>query len=75
MNVIMDKMVYGVGERIQRLRKERKLTTEKFAEDCDISVRFLYDIERGQKPFSIEVLYRIAVALEVSCDYLIFGQD
>ena len=68
----MDK---AVGERIRSLREERKVTRERFAEEIEISVKFLYEIEKAGKGFSAEILLRISNALNVSCDYILFGKQ
>lgn len=64
-----------VGERIRELREIQNYTREGFAEKVDISAKFLYEIETGKKGFSAETLSRISVALSVSCDYIMFGEN
>lgn len=63
------------GERIRRLRKQRRYTREQFAEIAGISSKFLYEIETGQKGFSADTLYRIAQGLSVSCEYILTGKS
>ena len=72
MNIVLCK---GAGERICSLRKEKGYSREKFAVKAGISSKFLYEIERGEKRFSAETLGYIAKTLEVSCDYLLFGDE
>lgn len=64
-----------VGARIRELREIQNYTRETFAEKVDISAKFLYEIEVGKKNFSAATLCRIAKALSVSCDYIMFGED
>ena len=64
-----------IGERIQRLREEHNYTREALAEKADISSKFLYEIEKGKKGFSINTLCKISKALAVSCDYIVLGVD
>lgn len=64
-----------IGERIRELREIQHYTREVFAEKVDISSKFLYEIETGKKGFSADTLCRIAQALSVSCDYIMFGED
>ncbi len=64
-----------IGERIRELREIQNYTREAFAEKIDISTKFLYEIEVGKKGFSAETLCRIAQALSVSCDYIMFGKE
>lgn len=64
-----------VGERIRELREVQNYTREAFAEKVDISAKFLYEIETGKKGFSADTLSRISVALSISCDYIMFGEE
>lgn len=64
-----------VGQRIKLLRETNNYTREVFAEKIEISPKFLYEIEKGKKGFSADVLCRIASALSVSCDYIMYGED
>lgn len=62
------------GVRIKELRKERGYSREQLAEMCEISSKFLYEIEKGKKGFSVHTLVRISKSLEVNCDYIIYGE-
>jgi len=62
---------HSLGTKIKRKREELSLTQEKLAEKCDISSSFLYHIEAGTRVLSVETLYKIANALNVSFDYLL----
>lgn len=64
-----------IGERIRELREIQNYTRESFAEKVEISAKFLYEIEVGKKNFSAYTLCRIAKALSVSCDYIMFGEE
>jgi len=63
-----------VGTHIQALRMGKKLTREALAEKADISAKFLYEIEKGKKSFSVDVLRRIANGLDVCCDEIVYGK-
>ncbi|MCX8129445.1 MAG: helix-turn-helix domain-containing protein [Clostridia bacterium] len=68
--------IYGkAGLRIRKLRELRNMTREAFSELVEISPKFLYEIETGQKGFSADTLYRIANALSVSTEYILTGDD
>lgn len=69
----MDKIYYNAGIRIRVLREEKKFTRELLAEKADISPKFLYEIEKGNKGFSAGTLYRLAKALETTADYILIG--
>lgn len=55
-----------IGKRIAQLRKEKKLSQQKFAYEADIERSFLTHIEKGRKNISVGTLERILVALEIS---------
>jgi len=55
-----------IGARIVQLRKEKKLTQQKFAYAADMERTFLTHIEKGRKNISVGTLERLLNALEVS---------
>ena len=61
-----------LGLKIKKLRERRKLTREKLGEMAEISDRFIYDVETGQKGISAETLYKLSRSLNVTSDYLLF---
>lgn len=61
------------GLRIRELRESKRYTREKFSELVDISPKFLYEIETGQKGFSADTLHRIARGLSVTSEYILSG--
>lgn len=70
----MKKVYYDAGIRIRFLREEKRYTREYLSELADISPKFLYEIENGQKGFSADTLYKLAEALETNADYILFGE-
>ena len=71
---VFDDDIYNTIRRnIKKYRKEKKLTAAELAEMVDRSHDFIRQIESEKVAynFSVETLYRIAVALEVSLDKLI----
>ena len=62
------------GIRIRQIRKTKGMTRDRLAEKAGISSKFLYELEQGKKRFSAEVLCSIAKVLDVSCDYIMFGE-
>lgn len=71
----MKNLYIVAGFRIKELRKARGYTREELAEMASISAKFLYEIENGKKGFSTEILYHIAQALDVKCDYILSGDS
>lgn len=60
-----------LGSRIRQARTNRNMSQIELAEACGISVPYVSDIERGKKCFSVDILLRIALALQVSTDWLL----
>lgn len=54
-----------IGRRIQELRKEQGLSQEKFAEKADISPNYLSRIECGKENPTLDMLIKLASALEI----------
>lgn len=58
------------GERVQSLRRERRITQEQLAELTEKSIEHISYIERGERAPSFETILDIAEALGVSVPYL-----
>lgn len=63
-----------VGLRIKKCRELQGFTREVFAEKVNVTPRFIYDIELGNKGMSIDTLSCIGKTLNVSLNYLLFGE-
>ena len=63
--------IVELGSRIRQARSDRNMSQFDLAEACGISVPYVSDIERGKKCFSVDILLRIAQALQVSTDWLL----
>ncbi len=61
-----------LGENIRKYRRKKKYTLEQLAEILDVSATFVGQIERAQGIPSLATLVKIADALEVSADSLLF---
>lgn len=64
-----------LGFRIKQCRKNKHLTQENLAELIDVSSHYIYEIEKGLKCMSLSTLVDIALALNTSTDYLLFGKQ
>ena len=62
---------YGLGKRINEVRKDRGMTASRLAEMCHINDVYLRQIEGGMKIPSLEVFVNICKALKISPDYLL----
>ncbi len=59
-----------LGKKIKALRKERRMTLQRLASECQISPSMLSEIERGIKLPSLLTLLRIANALDTQASLL-----
>ncbi|MCL2203749.1 MAG: helix-turn-helix domain-containing protein [Defluviitaleaceae bacterium] len=69
-----DAQIYNtIRKNIKKYRKEKKITAAELAVLVDLSHDFIRQIESEKVGcnFSVETLYRISVALDVSLDALI----
>ena len=48
------------GARLKRLRRERRVTQARMAEELDVSASYLNLMERNQRPITVQVLIRLA---------------
>ena len=65
----------AVGERIRQARRAQHLTMEKLAEAADTSTQFLSRVEQGVQSMTMIKFGKLARALGVSADYLLFGHS
>lgn len=65
----------AAGERIRSRRTLLGLTQEELAEKIGRVPKYCADIERGQCGMSIETMLTFAKTLNMSLDYLIFGNE
>jgi transcriptional regulator with XRE-family HTH domain len=63
------------AERLVELRKQQGLTQQALADRTDIHVTLIRRYEAGKTQPSLDPLKRIAIALSVSADQLLFDED
>lgn len=56
----------AIGSRIQHIRKKKNITQEELAKKVDLARTSIVHIERGHQRLTIERLYKISNALDVS---------
>ncbi len=61
----------AMGERIRHARKAKKLSQEQLAEMCSLSAAHIGHTERGTRIPSLDTIFRISQALEISIDYML----
>lgn len=60
-----------IGKRIQKVRKQKKLTQADLAAICDCTSNHLSAIENGVNKPSLELMVRISYSLDKSIDYFL----
>ena len=55
-----------LGQRLRALRKQRGFSQARLGGRAGLSGKFIGEVERGEKSISIDSLYRVSVALEIS---------
>lgn len=63
-----------IGARISKLRKQRGFTQESLAENMDVSIQMISNLERGNKAIKIDNLINLSRILGVSTDYILTGK-
>ena len=66
---------YIIGQRIRKFRKAHSFSQEELAEKIGISTTHMSHIETGNTKLSLAVLVKIALALEVNTDDILFDQN
>lgn len=61
--------------RIRELRKQKGVSVEKLAEVLDISIPYLYDIEKGRRRLHEDLIEKLCSFFNVSSDYLLGRSD
>ena len=64
-----------MGQRVRSLRTGFGLTQEQLAASIDVSTSFIGHIERGEKQCSLDTMFRLAVYLQTTIDYLAMGRQ
>lgn len=64
-------MIYGFGERLQNLRKSRKLSQKEVSNALSISASVLSNYESSERTPSLENLIALADFYRCSTDYLL----
>lgn len=64
-----------IGRRLRQRRTELGLTREKMAELADIGSGYYGQLEIGTSQMSLDTLLKLAQAMHVSTDHILFGDD
>ena len=60
-----------IGKRIKDARKERSMTQEKMAEELDVSIGYVSQVERGITKISLDLLGAISSVLQKDLSYFV----
>jgi transcriptional regulator with XRE-family HTH domain len=71
----MSEIAKVLGERIRVLRKEKELSQDRLGELAGLHEKYVGQVERGEKNLTIDSLYRVAHALNVSLEELFRSLD
>lgn len=66
---------YAVGERIKQKRILLGMSQDELGEKIDRATKYCSDIERGMCGMSIETMISISKALDMTLDFMIFGES
>lgn len=64
-----------IGKKIKIARREKGLTQEELAEELDVSVSFISQVETGKKRFNLSRISEISEILEKPVGYFIDGYE
>ena len=64
-----------IGKRIQNRRKQLGFTQEHLADEMNVSIQMVSNLERGNKSIRIDNLIRLCQILDVSTDYILTGKE
>jgi transcriptional regulator with XRE-family HTH domain len=68
-------LTMSFSRRLAKIRKDKKLTQQQMADTIGIHVSQIKRYESGDTQPSLEVLRKIALALSISADLLLFEED
>lgn len=64
----------AMGRRIRKRRRWMDMTQDQLAEKVGVCTSFVGHIERGSRKLSVETLWAICKALEISMDKIVAGE-
>lgn len=64
-----------IGQRVKKIREERKMTQKRLAEQVSVSSSSITRLELGQTMVSVFTIVKIAEVLNTPISYLLFGYE
>ncbi len=68
MNPKYKKHLKSIGVRLKRLRKERGITQQELAYDCEVNLSTIQRIEAGTQNITLNILYTLAEVLKIKVE-------
>lgn len=65
----------SIGKKIKKARCEKGFTQESLAEELDVSVSFISQVETGKKQFNLSRISEISEILEKPVGYFVDGYE
>ncbi|MEY2992797.1 MAG: hypothetical protein RI946_2191 [Pseudomonadota bacterium] len=72
---VANELMEQVGVRVRRARTAKSLSRRELSEIADVSPRYIAQMEAGQGNISIVLLSRVAHALEIGIEWLLWPED
>lgn len=74
-SLVQQSLPTEMKDRIRKIRKENHLSQVEFAKKLNVSQSVISLIESGNASVSIEIVKRLSAQFDLSCDWLIYGQE
>ncbi|MGL5802437.1 MAG: helix-turn-helix domain-containing protein, partial [Cetobacterium sp.] len=71
----MENLNILIGQRLNRLRKDKNLSLEELSFQTGVSKAMLSQIENGKSNPTVSTLWKISTALKVSFSFFIEGEE
>ncbi|RUT78017.1 helix-turn-helix domain-containing protein [Ancylomarina longa] len=65
----------SVGERLKKVRQERKISQNDFAETLNVSRSTYLLVEKGEREINFKMLEALKSGFDISADWLLFGTE
>ena len=72
---VTDDLNADVGRRIRKLRTDKSLSRASLSATTGMSKEAIRQVEKGVRGLSTHTIRELSLALGVTADYIIFGQD
>ncbi len=63
----------AIGQRIKKVRKQKRFTQERLAESLEVSTVYISQVENAKTKLNLEMLVRIAAMLDTDPGYFLTG--